>query len=473
VAVHVTFPGGDLVRVPTGDDAAMDSVLHAAHLLGGWRFVERAEAMLQAHVERNRRALAGGYRPQDPALAPAVRQSVQAALAELEENLPALRAWSAARPRLGRTVHYELELVEKLARKLALDRLDVSAAQIQAQAGRYLIGFDQTIFASDRLVFPRTVGLKAGATEATPTGPRDPVGDLRANAHTLARAEAAANAADAFGALATAVAAAAGVVVLAITGIASVQQAVARGVRLAALRDQLASEHPVLYRMDLPGSMTTGRVDPPSDKELLASLTGALSATWDAQRAVRRGVEALVWASWYERHPAGPAAGLAEALRNRGMRGGLASLLDPAFGPWAFQQVLADAVTDMAGPGPSHVRQAVHDVYQAVDPSLAASFGEVAAATAALLTLHLVAPPLAVVADIVLAVKGILEAVLAYLRDRDAYRCALDPSEALGVAPSTLRAALQCAGEIAGALPGGKIATTVSVLAPITAGLVP
>jgi hypothetical protein len=77
------------------------------------------------------------------------------------------------------------------------------------------------------------------------------------------------------------------------------------------------------------------------------------------------------------------------------------------------------------------------------------------------------------VADVVLAIKGIFEAVLAYLRDRAAYRCALDPAESLGMAPSTLRVALQVAGEVAGALPGGKITTTVSVLAPLTAGFVP
>ena len=132
---------------------------------------------------------------------------------------------------------------------------------------------------------------------------------------------------------------------------------------------------------------------------------------------------------------------------------------------------MTEAATDVAGPGPSIVSQAVHDVYNAVDPSLGETFGECAATMGAMLTLHLVAPPIAVVADVMLAIKGIAEAVAQFLRDRSAYLCALNPAESLGVAPSVLRLALQCAAEVAAALPAGKITTSVSVLAPLAAGL--
>jgi hypothetical protein len=131
---------------------------------------------------------------------------------------------------------------------------------------------------------------------------------------------------------------------------------------------------------------------------------------------------------------------------------------------------MADAASDVAGPGQSVISQAVHDVYDSIDPSLGAEFGDMIALTGALVTLHLVAPPLAVVADVVLAAKGIIEAFLAFFRSKSAYLCALNPAESLAASPSMLRLALQCVGEVAGALPGGRLTTAVSILAPLAAG---
>lgn len=62
---------------------------------------------------------------------------------------------------------------------------------------------------------------------------------------------------------------------------------------------------------------------------------------------------------------------------------------------------------------------------------------------------------------------------MSYLRDRSAYTCALDPAKALGTPASLLRTAPQCGGEIAGALPGSRITTPVSILAPLAGELAP
>jgi hypothetical protein len=349
--------------------------------------------------------------------------------------------------------------VERVARRIARRRLDRSADEIKLEAGRYLVGFGDEIFERDELEFPKTTALAA----------TDDVKVLKGHLKTLAAAEDRHDADKLFAALAQAIASLVSPVLAIATGIATIRDTVERGVRLAALRVQLAAEHPVIHRIEPP----EGDEQEPSDDELFAALTAAFAQTWNAQRALRPHLDALVWVSWDATAEGGPAAALGERLKQRGMGGGLRGIFDPAFGPWAFQQVVEEAVTDLAGPGPSHVRQAVHDVYEAVSPSLGASFAETGGIMGGLLVLHLAAPPIAVVADVVLAAKGILEVVTDFLRDQDAYRCTLDPADSLGLEPSVLRAALQCAGEIAGVLPGGKIVTSVSVLAPLSAEFVP
>ncbi|WP_045878726.1 hypothetical protein [Pseudofrankia sp. DC12] len=475
-AVTITLPGDQLLTLPVDDPAAMDMVLRATHLLGGWPLVAEKEETLRGDIDdRYGPALTRinklRARMDEPPDAAALARAAVSTTAALEQSRSALEAWRAAAGRLSPLVADQLAQAEQVGRHLAKQRLDRSAEQIRREAGRYLTGFDDAVFAGDTLEFPSTTRLRPGTGKANPD--TDPVADLRAKAHELTTAERTAAGEDAEAALATALAATASLAILAISGLASARAAAAKAVKLAALRGQLAARHPVLFRLELPESLKPGRKDPPTDDELLAALTAAFATTWNAQRAMRPGVDALVIASWDVRHPDGPSAGAAERLRQRGLKGGLASLFDPAFGPWGFPQIMADAAADLAGPGPSLVSQAVQDVYAAVDPSLASTFGECVGTMGAMLALHLVAPPLAVVADVLLAVKGIAEAVVQFLRDRAAYLCALNPADSLGVAPSVLRLALQCAGEVAGALPAGKIATSVSVLAPLAAGLVP
>jgi hypothetical protein len=461
VTSSITMPDGSTTLVlPVGDDRAMDQIARAGHLVGGWAWVERTLALLTARLRVARSAVVESQRLGGT---PALVRSAAAGQAVATETEPALAAWRAARERLAVRVAADLAQVEVVARAVALRRLDAAEREIRSAADRYLIGIPP-----GDLSIPPSAKLKPGpATES-----------LRSAVAELATAEAEAAAEDvkegAYAALASTVAnllaGAAGLLAVNVLQVApAIRKAVARGVELAALRARLGAEHPVLYRIDL---APIGRT-PPTDKQLLAAVTGALTTTWGAARAVRKSVESPVWNDRLTRHEKGPAAGLAQELRNRGMRGNLPSLLDPKFGPWAFQQVLADAVGDMCGPGPSVAGQAVHDVYLTIDPELSDEFGSALGLMGGMLTLHLVAPPLAIVADVVLAAKGILEAWAAYLRDRDAYRCALDPARSLGVEPSTLKLALQCVGEVAGALPAGKLAGSVTVLAPLAAGLVP
>ncbi|GAA0585385.1 hypothetical protein GCM10010172_83180 [Paractinoplanes ferrugineus] len=448
--------------LPLGDERAIDQIVRAGYLLGGWTWVERTRALLTARLRVARGAVAASARLGNT---PAPVRAGAAGQAVADETEPALVAWRAARQRLARRVAADLARVEAVGRAVALRRLDESERQVRAAADRYLTG-DFTTRGNAR--------LKPGV----------PVESLRSAVTQLATAEAKAAMANveegAYAALASTVAGllagATGLLAVNVLKVApAVQRAVARGVELAALRAELGAGHPVLYRIDLVPFMAPAHglgTKPPTDGELLAAITAALTSTWKAARAVRKSVESPVWNDRLTDHVAGPAAGLAAELRDRGMRGNLPSLLDPAFGPWAFQQILADAVGDLCGPGPSSAGQAVHDVYRTIDPELADEFGSALGLMGGMLTLHLVAPPLAIVADVVLAAKGILEAWAAYLRDADAYRCALDPAESLGVEPSTLKLALQCVGEVAGALPAGKLAGSVTVLAPLAAGLV-
>ncbi|MET3425781.1 hypothetical protein BJ973_004993 [Actinoplanes tereljensis] len=435
-----------MLVLPVGDTVAIDQIARSGYLLGGWSWVERTLALLTARLKTARETNVGtGQRTRFGPL-----QNPGAGLALAEETEPALAAWRAARERLAVEVAKDLAVVEEVARAIALRRLDASEAQILAESKRYLVG---------DFLKPRSVTLKPG----------DEVESLRAAVTELASAEASVAEKDAYAALAATLITVSGGLPGLLSGnvlkvAREVQESVARGVELAALRARLGAGHPVLYRMPLK--------EKPTDKELLAAIVEALTATSTAVKAVRDSTRAEVWHDRHTKHEQGPAAGLAAELRSRGMKGGLPSLLDPKFGPWAFQQVLADAVGDMYGPGPSSAGQAVHDVYYSIDPALGDEFGSALGLMGGLLTLHLVAPPLAIVADVVLAAKGILEAWAAYLRDADAYRCSLDPAESLGVEPSKLKLALQCVGEVAGALPAGKLAGSVTVLAPLAAGLV-
>jgi hypothetical protein len=134
---------------------------------------------------------------------------------------------------------------------------------------------------------------------------------------------------------------------------------------------------------------------------------------------------------------------------------------------------MEDAVTDLAGNELSLLRWAVHDVYRAANPDLGSTFAECGATAGALLAMNLVAPPLAIVAGVTLAAKGILEVVLAHIRDRDAYWCALNPADSFGMEPSLVRLALRCAGEVASAIPGSRIAIGFAIVAPLSAEIVP
>ncbi|GAA2625814.1 hypothetical protein Adu01nite_44430 [Paractinoplanes durhamensis] len=443
--------------LPIGDDTTADQIARGGHLLGGWAWVERTLALLVARLRTARETEFGSARiaREHPGWGEApLRASVEGRTLA-DETAPALTAWRNARGRLAVRVAADLAEVEKVARGIALRRLDASELQIKAEADRYLAGDFKT---------PATVKLKPGPA----------VESLRSAVTELAAAEAAAAAANAKegadAALATAVlgvlGGAPGLLAGNILKVApAIQKAVARGVELAALRARLGAEHPVLFRI--------AAVKKPTDQQLRAAIAEALSTTWEAAQAVRGRVASPVWDDKFRTHDEGPAGGLAQELRGRGMRRGLPSLLDPKFGPWAFQQVLADAVGDLYGPGPSSTGQAVHDVYLAIDPKFADEFGSALGLMGGLLTLHLVAPPLAIVADVVLAAKGILEAWAEYLRNADAFRCSLDPADSLGMEPSTVKLALECIGEVAGALPAGKLAGSVTVLAPLAAGLVP
>ncbi|MEU4236248.1 hypothetical protein [Actinoplanes sp. NPDC026619] len=459
---RITMPDGSTAALPSGNPATIDQLAQSGYLLGGWAWVERTSALLTARL---RRARGAEFEAARLARGEATQRASAAGRALAEETEPALAAWLAARQRLAVQVAADLAVVEEVGRAIARRRLDAAELQIRAAADRYLAG---------DLASPRTLTLRPG----------DAVESLRSAVAELATAEAQAALENvkegAYAALASTVAAllagATGLLAVNVLKVQpAIQNAVARGVQLAALRARLGADHPVLYRIDLTPFTAPAHglgTKPPTDKELLASVTDALTSTGKAARAVRKSVESPVWHDRLTGHEDGPAAGLAAELRNRGMKGGLPSLLDPEFGPWAFQQVLADGVGDLCGPGPSSAGQAVHDVYLAVDPALSDEFGSALGLMGGMLTLHLVAPPLAIVADVVLAAKGILEAWAAYLRDADAYRCSLDPAESLGLEPSTLKLALQCVGEVAGALPAGKLAGSVTVLAPLAAGLI-
>lgn len=453
----------------------MDQLVRGVHTLGGWGLLHEKRNLLSRRVTGLTAGLADLGADLTPVnatrLAGAIAAGKAKARRELGDARPALDDWDAAMARFTPVVAEQLQQAEQVGRLIALRRLDDSLVQVITQTRRYLTGFDDSIFARTELTFPRTVRLKPAVTASGTKTVVDPVSDLRAKALQLARVQSDTKTKDALAALAALATSTAGAGVLLVTTVAGVHQSAVRGVQLAAFRNGLAAEHPVLHRLDLGRLGEAGRTVPPSDAELLAGLKEVLATTWRAAHAVRSKVVADAWSADHARHPEGPAAGLGLALRGRGMSGGLAGLLNGSFGPWGFKKVMADAAGDLAGPGQSVVGQAVHDVYQAADPDFGAEFADMLGLTGGMLVLHLAAPPLALVADVVLAVKGIVEAVVEFLRGQDAYECVLDPARSFGTEPSMLRLALQCAGEVAGGLPGaGKLATSVSLIAPLAAG---
>jgi hypothetical protein len=445
------------------DDAGIDAFLRSAHMLEGWPLVDHYRRRLIARVSSAELDLRSQPKLPPSFPAAAVRGASAASQRVLAEERPALAAWQAACARFAPEVHRALSSVETAARKLCAERLEAAKKQIQREAKRYLTGFDDSIFEAPTLRFPKTTVLASN----------DDVKSLRVAVRHVEEAEADETLdqlADALViAMATVLLPAAGLVV----ALSDVRGTAERAAVRAALRDRLAADHPVLHRMD--PAVVGGRVPQPPDLALVNRLTVALARTWAAANIVQGRAAAVMVDPSDVGFDEGPAAALGKRLAASGIKGGggfLQRLLGTPLGPWEYQTTVAEAVTDIVGPGPSATRQAVTDAYTAADKSLGAGFTEAAATMGALVTMHLVAPPLAVIADVALAMKGIAEHLSSFLRDRDAYNCALNPSDSLGLDPSVIRLALQCAGEAAGGLPTGKITTLVSVVAPLTASLV-
>ena len=459
-SVRVTIFGTHMVVLPMSDPNRMDQVVGGAHFMGGWPGLERCRGRLAANLNTTRAQLAAqqaGSTAAPGARSAALARAQVESRALLVDQEPALRAWTEAMARLAPGIHDQLRQVEQRARIIAKARLDRSAEQIRREARRYLVGFSDDIFDNDELKFPTSTALASGT-------------DVDELTKRLAELGAAQREADADQELAGLVAALAGAVSPSLglaTSLASLKDSLRNGMRVTAIRNRVTAGHPVMHRVVAPKS------DPLAKAEILAAVTSALSSTWNAQRALRESLAAFVWRYPKPDHPKGPAAAIGELLKARGMSGGLRSIHHPRLGPWAFHEPVDAAVTDLFGPGPSAARKAVRDVYVAVDPALGEAFTEMGATLGALLALHLAAPPLAMVADVVLATKGVVEVFAQFLHDQDAYRCTLNPADSLALEPSVLKLALQCVGEVAGVLPGGKVATSVSILAPLTATFAP
>ncbi|MEV6641085.1 hypothetical protein [Amycolatopsis sp. NPDC051371] len=453
---------GQDVTLALNDEAAIDAFLRSAHLLDGWPRVDMYRHQLTARVETAEAGLRGLANPPRTADREAVRRGIADTEQVMLENRPALAAWQAACARFAPEVHQALAKVEVAAQALCLERLNAAKEVIHEEAKRYLTGYDDAIFAKETLRFPDTTTL-AGNTDMT---------SLRTAVRHLEQVETEETldkVADALLiAMASVLVPAAGTAV----AFADIRRTAARATVRAALRDRLGAQHPVLHRM-VP--TVRGRAPLEPDEALQISIITALTTTWAAASTVARRAAVTMMHPDDVRFEEGPAAALGKRLAEGGIKGGggfLRRLLGSPLGPWEYQKMVAEAVTDLVGPGVSATRQAVADAYGAADPSLRDGFAETAAIMGAMVTMHLVAPPLAVIADVVLAVKGIAEHVSSYMRDSDAYNCALDPADSLAAEPSVIRLALQCAGEVAGGLPPGKVTTLVSVVAPLTASLV-
>ncbi len=462
--------GGADVVLAVDDAAVIDAFLRSAHLLDGWGKVDFYRRRLLARVQEAETNVAAQQDLADPRVptdlrrlqAAAARRGQVTSLAYLAEARPALAAWQAASARFAPEVHAGLVQAETAAQALCAERITAAKVEVKNEAARYLTGFEDSIFTKDQLRFPDTTRLRTGKE----------VDSLRSGRAKLAMAEDE----EAIDRLADSVIVAMAAAATPLAGVAvsraDIRNTAARAVVRAAQLDRLGALHPVLLRM---GSVINTREPLPPEQEFQQSLVNALTSTWNAATTVGHRAAVTMVQSDDVRFTEGPSAALGQRLSAAGIKGGggfFGRILGRPLGPWEYQAMVAEAVTDLVGPGPSATRQAVTDVYTAADPSLGGSFAETTATVSALATAHVIAPPLAVCVDVILALKGIAEHVSSFARDQDAYNCALDPADALGSSPSVVRLALECAGEVAGALPASKLTTLVSVVAPLSASLV-
>jgi hypothetical protein len=466
--------GGTVIFIEASDTRTLDDTLAAIHLVEGWAGLTKVLTRNEARVGPWVNPKAATF-PSTSAV-PRIRQDANIRARDLPgantvaSDTTGLAALKGGLARFAAQVQQALDNVEVAARASATRRLAESRAEIETESQRYLTGFDDTIFADTQttLVFPTGTALR------TDKASQPDISSLRSSVAELQTLEAkqVQAAATALAALITnrdpALALAA-----ALPMVARSSRTIARESLIRAERAEL---HPVLYHLDVTPIQTAV-----SDKDLVDYLTTTFADVWQAQAAVNAQNAATILRPDdtldYEQ---GPARVLGTQLKKLGFgqdAGPLARLNPEPVGPWAYPSLIEETVGDLTGPGHSLTRRAVTDVYAATGAEPAAAFQELAATMGALLLLHKVCLPLAVLADVTLAAKGIYEAIAAHVLKTDAWRCTLDPADSFGVEPSALRVALEVAGELAGVIPGGQTfgrpLTTFSVLAPFTAAMLP
>lgn len=453
---------GREISIDVSDEPTIDRNLRALHLLGGWSQLQAIRHDLEGRVytaKEGLRTLQDG----SVTASPAVVRGIADTTGFLKREKPALDAWTAGCERFGKVLFPVLKKVERDAIAYCDSKTTDSLTEIQAQAHRYLTGFGDSIFEKTKdLKFPRSTSLAANAD----------VRALRSALDELSRAQRGETVERLASTLQVAIASTALPELGVLMAYPEVKKAVARSTVLAAQRDRFGGDHPVLFRLDAPDAGDL------SDEVLGEQIGFLLSRTWAAARTVKQRSSLQMVNDGDGDSPDGPISAIGRRLSSL-HPGFLDRLRGQPVGPWEYQPAMWEAVTDRHGPGQSMARQGVADVYHAADPELADGFKELSATMAALTMLHLAAPGLAVVADIILALKGIAEHILEFLRKSDAYNCTLDPAESLGVHPTYLRLALECAGEAAAAaagplakrLPAGKFVGALGVVLPLSAQL--
>ena len=352
--------------------------------------------------------------------------------------------FAEARTRLWDDIREGLQQVEATAHDLLIQRLELSRARIRIEARRYLDGLDLTkTFVNPGFApRPRTLRLKAGAD----------LDSLRATLAAVAALEARAEA-----------------VVEEMNQI-SIKLPIAgtppEYERWRRRMEEAPQEHEEILQRRALRIADAGRRSPILFR--LAPQATVLVTLMDGDDSILLGaIEHILWNAWdaiaqvEKRAQSKPAAALGVGVADAPARR-LADRLSGERGPWAYPLILQAALDENGYDTSSITHTAVSEALLAAEPGLAGSLAEAGAVMAALMTLHLAAPPVGLAADCVVGAYEAFVELSRFEQQNDDYLAFLDPAEALARPPSFL----PVVAAIIGALPfvPGSIQFGVGVL---------
>lgn len=350
----------------------------------------------------------------------------------------------------------QLKDVEETAIRIIQRRLEVSRAQVRAEANRYLTGFDSDALFADpkkELKFPSSTQLSPLPNTQKLREDLTPINNLKQELEILEFA----------------------------SRIKEVKERPDASLnnkiqvlkeRYARLVHDLGKHSPILHWI--------GGTDPENNAELRKTIMRELEKTWNSalaveQRLKERPAAALEYGTEWPTEQLGS--------RIKGVETQFQAVEIPYSrpvdsmgfmlqinqvdkrGPWAYPRIIAEAIEELGWSPPSLETTAVEEVFShAAASGMRAALGESFFLMAVGAALHAI-PPVGLAADILIGTYETVVALDEYERESEDFRAMLDPADALALPPGFL----PVFAAIVGALPfiPGKAQLFVGVLPAI------